>query len=243
MTKLSTHHPTLRIFGAVLFTIGIILATSLAAIAIISDYESVFYGFERLGAKNLPTVSCPVLLIPNAPGYVRATIKNQNERPVDLTMRVSFSSPGPFVYDKYKEHFEANQTKNFVWEVTEDNVDLERYVFAHIGHYATFGFSFRNMNCGMMMIGFPLLSGDQLFLLWYTFGIGSLLFGLFLWHSQSKPIEGRRRLYYQYMRFLAIIVLITLLVALLNNWVIGIALLAIIVLAFASLLMIPMMNT
>ena len=242
MTNASTNNRNLRLTGTILYILGFLLVTALAAIAIIADYESVFYGFEGLGAKKLRTLSCPVLLTPNSPGYVHATIHNPNDKVVELMMRVSFSSPGLFEYEKYREIFEPGETKKLSWPITEKNVDLKRFAFAHIGHFANSNIPFSNANCGMMMIHFPLLSGDQLFFLWFAAGLGSLTAGLYLWYRGSQPIEGRRRQYYQYMRFLAIITLLTLLVGLLCLWVIGIPLLAIVALTVVSLLMLPMMS-
>jgi hypothetical protein len=242
MNRYPAQQNWLRLLAAMIYLTGVLLTLALTIVAVWADAEAVFYGFNKLGDDPLETLRCPVLVTPNQPGLITADFTNIGEKAINLTIHYSFSGSGAINRQNEKLPLEPYQTKTKTWQVTAQQVDMHWFIFAQIGHFAARLMPFRYQTCGMLMLPVPWLTGDQLFTLWFVLGVGGLVAGIGLWVRFSQPLEGKRFEVYRAMRFLAIFVLVSLLVALQGWWPIGILLLAGVFLTIASMLALTLMS-
>jgi hypothetical protein len=226
----------LSLSGAILFFLGVVLALALAVLAIWADYEALFYGFDLFGNERLPNMNCPILVTPNQPGRVTVNITNPLDKEINLIVRANFSNPGPLQQEQETLALAAGESREIFWPVGSEQVDLRFFIFAQVSHLPTATLHYRQDICGMTMVDVPLLSGDQLFALWFLAATGSLIGGFFLWYATSQPIEGKNLALYNYMRFLGTLALLALLCGIEAWWAPGILLLALCLVVLASML-------
>jgi len=113
------------------------------------------------------------------------------------------------------------------WAVTSDNVDLGRFAFVHVVAFPAYPLKFREMTCGILVLGPGPLTGGQVVNIVLVASVLCLAGGLALWSASRGPVQGRRATTAGAMRFLALVVLGAMLASLLGAWAVGIALVAI----------------
>jgi len=222
--------------GGLLFFIGALVGTALATASVWADLEAQFYGFEKVTDRKFNTLRCPVFVSRAEEGVVTATFTNPStESPAEPLIRANFSSRLLLGEEREQLHLEPGETKSISWTVTSENVDMGNFIFVKVYQYPASTMSPAEAVCGIVALDFLGLRGNQIMVLGIAVTILGMVAGLFVLERISiqynDQVPDFRRL-----RFMFVLVLITLVMGLSGRWLIGGFLLAGVFLSAVALL-------
>ena len=221
--------------GILFFWVGVIVGMALAGGEVWADIEATFYGFVEMGDKPL-NLRCPVLVTAAEPGQIVSTLKNPNDKQMDLMVRTDVSGRGG-IRTEYSTITLAPRGKEKArWPVTSEDVDLGFFVFARVSSFPAYPLPFRETTCGMLFVRTTALTGNQLFVLLVLVSLLSLAAGLALWQVSHRPLQGQTSSATWAMRTLAIIVVIGMFVGFQGWWAVGILTIVLMVLMMVAMM-------
>ncbi len=77
--------------GLRLFTLGLLLSSIIALIAIWGDLEASLFDVSIRPQESLSTLRCPILITEKESGTIRASFKNESEKSVEISVRAHVS--------------------------------------------------------------------------------------------------------------------------------------------------------
>ncbi|MCS6993466.1 MAG: hypothetical protein NZP74_06495 [Anaerolineales bacterium] len=227
---MNTHTPSSFLNGYLLSVAGILLAVFLAGGLVWSDIEAVFYGFPTLTNEPFGGLSCPPLMTRSETASLRVTVGNQTDRPISPLIRVEISGPGLLTSQREKTPtIQPGKSVTLEWPLSEENIDLERFIFAKAFRYPDYRTRLAEDTCGILVVNVPLPNGTTLLALWLGTSILLTLGGMWLLEQQpphsGKPISLRRGL-----RLAAVFALAAVLFGLRGDWPLGLLMLVVLTL-------------
>lgn len=212
-----------------IFTLGIILTATLAAGLVWAGLEAEFYGFDKLGDDRIENLSCPPLMTQNETTVIRASFRNPTDKDIQPMVRADISTRSVTHSERELLPIAVGQTETVEWDISSENVDLGRFVFARVYRYPTYQLRMAQATCGILVLDVPLVSGMQLFSIWLVAGLGCIAFGLVRWearHTDSDGTLNTRRA----VRTLAVVTLLALWTGVQGAWLPGIMALVLLIL-------------
>lgn len=209
----------------ILFMLGVSAGILLTLLSTWADLESSYYGFDRTGGARLSTLSCPMLMTHTETNAISIRIENDTEKKVSPAIKVDISSPLAPVSSIEEAILEPGETKRLSWQISSQNIDLGRFIFARVWTYAAYPLRDREATCGVFVLSLP---GRGIF---YTGGLilVSLLgmgYGLMGMRQQKGPVRSAD---FERASFLALVTTLGLFVSYMGWWLAGVL---VIVLAF-----------
>lgn len=222
--------------GLILFAIGILLGLALTASAVIPDVEATFYGFKTITNKQLTSLRCPVIVTRAGTNTVQASVTNTTKKTAKPILRVNLSNPGPLTPEQTIFELQPGETRKFEWTVSQDNVDLENFIFVNVLVYSFYDIPARQSTCGMLYLDIPLIPGWLLlFLLLFIFVLLTL-FGYLSWEKNNQAQANRSLDVSRALKFLAGLVLAGMCFGFLGWWLPGGALLIVAILTVGTMM-------
>lgn len=215
----------MRVFGLLVFFLGVLLGIFLTVSAAWADLEAIFYGFDSFGGKSLSTLHCPVFMTTTETGRVSVTLRNPEKKKIEPLLRADFSSPGPYRQVKIRLPLEPGEKKTYTWTVTKEDVDLGFFILVKVFTYAAASLPFQEATCGILVLNLPGLTGQQVLIASLGLMILGLIFGLVLWQSSYPFLRDRSLEVAWAMRLLAGVILLGVLSSLKGWLLIGILML------------------
>jgi hypothetical protein len=229
--KMSDRKKSIHFLGQLIFLIGILSGALLSGMFVWVNLEHYLYGFDSLRGKPIHTLKCPLIMTKSETGKVRVSFKNDLDQTSEFNLRADFStSTGGIESTRTKVSIEPGKTQQYEWEVTSSNVTRHIFIFAKVFAYASYKLPFREASCGIWVVNVPYLTGQQIFILLFTFTLLGITIGQVSLELGEQAISGNRLNIQRLMRFWAFLVLLALF-ACLQGWLLpGIILLIAIVL-------------
>ncbi len=207
-----------RTLSIVIFAAGAVLGLTLAGLSVWADIEAMYYGFDTIGDVTLPTLRCPVLMTRHETGRIHATFTGADDRSIQFLVRADISGPALLRSERSMLSLAPHEKQRVEWAVTADDIDLGFFILAKVGNYPAYQLPFREATCGIVVLGLPLLTGNQLFVLAAIGAALSLVAGLLGWQANNRPLLGRSLDVAAAMRFALAVVLSGLLFSVLGWW-------------------------
>jgi hypothetical protein len=182
-----------RALGLALFWLGILLAVALASGGTMADLEATFYGFPWYTHERLPGFKCPVLMTRWETGTVSLTLKNPTDRTIPFLAHADISTPGPTREARTKVEVAPGEKQRVEWTVTSADVDLGYFIFVSGWTNPAYPYPTRQSMCGILVLNVPGLTGQQVFAGTLVVSVLSMVGGIYLWITGSRPLAGRRR--------------------------------------------------
>ena len=228
LMKTSTHPKLIPVL--ILFTIGILLAITLSAIAAWADYEAASYGFPNRANTPLNSLNCPILMTKDETQTVSVTIRNQTDKPLYPSVRVDRSKPFEPVTTVESLDLKPGESRMLKWSIGPQNIDLGQFIFANVLVYASHPTPDRESTCGVLVL--PIRGNGQLILVLATiFSVLSIASGAYLLQTSNLSIKQKRP-----ALFLSFAIFLTLTVSFMGLWMQAILLLTITVLTIFTML-------
>ncbi len=221
--------------GLMLFVAGILLGTLLVGVLVWADIEAVFYGLPHLTNNTFDGLDCPPLMTRTETANLLVTVHNETDRPIAPLIRVEISTPSLMESDREKSPVvEPGQSATLKWPVSEDNIDLDFFIFAKAFRYPDYKTRLAEATCGIFVLDIPFVNGNTLLALWLATSIGGTLAGLWMIEKREVLIDKQTNTLAG-LRLIAIVMLIGALTGIQGAWVPGIMLLVVLALLVIAL--------
>lgn len=229
-------HTIQRVLGLFSFTVGLLLGLVLITASVWADLEAHNYGFQRFYAEGLSTLHCPVLMERNETGRMYVTLENKADIKVGRAVMVRLSGAMLDYEERYRLEMEPGQKSQVPWTIDKQNLELGRFIFAHVMTYPAYEAPMREAMCGVFVVSAPGLTGPQIYYGLLALAVLGLGLGLWLWDTSRAPELGTYKQIRLAMRFLVAAILLGLVVTALGNWMVGIVILMVVVLTMTSIM-------
>lgn len=233
---MNTNPKPRKVAGFLLFAAGILFGVLLVGGLIWSDVEAVFYGLPHLTNDTFNGLYCPPLMTRSETANLRVTVRNETDRPIAPLVRVEISAPGVMSSSREKTSvMEPGQSATLEWPVSEENIDLNFFIFAKAFRYPDYRTRLAEDTCGILVLNVPFINGSTLLALWLGVSILGTLAGLWILEKHDTVVVHRAGMLAGF-RTLAIAVLIGVIMGIQGAWFPGIAVLVMITLLIIVLL-------
>ncbi len=215
--------------GLILFFLAILIGLALSVPMIWTGAEAAHYGFPPMAEKKW-RLHCPHYLALDESGTVSATVKNTNDFPVTLKIRWWASIPLDLETGLEYRELKPGQSWHWSHKVGPHNRDLHRFIFFSAYYFGGYPMPRRQGMCGIFVLPFGGIPGRAV--LWFGLALFLVLgvAGWWLWREGSSQITVKPLLANGVAIF-AVLIPLTVAVALWGSWALGIALVAADVLA------------
>lgn len=222
--------------GLLLFSAGILLGALLAGGLVWADLEAVFYGLPHLTNETFGGLSCPPLMTRSETASLRVTVRNDADRPIAPLVRVELSAPGFLPSTREKTPLiQPGERVILDFPVSEENIDLEFFIFAKAFRYPDYQTQLAEDTCGILVLDVPFLNGGTLLALWLGLSLSCTLAGLWILEKQESIVTHRASMLVG-LRGMSVALLLGMILAIREAWLPGIAMLVIMLLFVIVLL-------
>jgi hypothetical protein len=215
---LAQRNPTLRRVGFIIFSISIILAVFLILVRAVPDLEASMYGFIQYNYPKLSSLRCPMLMTTLDREPVTVRLKNPLDRSLSWYVDTQFS-PNIVTTDT-SERFDLppGGSKVLSWEVDQSNIDLGNFILARTFASSSSDLPMREATCGTLVLNLPFKGGPVIFYAILVLCVIAAALGLFLWSRNYNVTDPGAVSQTWWMRFMAIVLAVGIITAMLNNW-------------------------
>lgn len=217
-----------RIWGALIFGIGVLSSTLLTGGLTWAGLEATLYGFPRYTTERFDGLSCPLLMTRSETAVLRVHVNNLSDKVISPIMTIDISTPALPDTKQVQITVQPGETKSLEWAVSPENIDRYHFIFAKANRSPSYPLPTAEALCGILVLDVPALNGTQILSIWLALSLASIPLGLWMW-SPRLDTPG-------IMKALAIAALGGLLVSLLGIWMLGVMFLIVIVIMALTLL-------
>ena len=208
--------------GLTLFFIAVLIGLALSVPLVWAGAEAAHYGFPPMADKPW-NLHCPYYLALDESGTVSATVTNTNDFPI--TLRIRWWASIPLDLETGLEYRDLKPGESWHWTHTvgPHNRDLHRFIFFSAYYFGGYPMPRRQGMCGIFVLPFRGIPGRVV--LWLGLAL-FLIFGVagwWLWRQGSSKMHVKPLLTNGVTIF-AVLMPVTVVVALMRAWAVGIAL-------------------
>jgi hypothetical protein len=228
----------LQILSSVLLAAGLVMGLTFSAVATIGDLESAVFISGLPAEERLTSLRCPMVMNADEVGHIRAHVSNTSDRPRLRTVRAQISIGLSNLTREEEVHFEqpAGETREVTWTVTpEDAAYGESLILVQVYSLPNSPLPSYSGSCGIMLVNIPGLTGAQIVSVFFGVTLASLAGGMGLWLASHRPLEGRTAKLAGGLGALTGFTLAGMFASLAGIWLIGIAAVALSIIAAASI--------
>lgn len=228
----------LHVVSVILYTAGFLIGLELALGTIWANLEASLFDAAIRQEARLTSLRCPPLMSTAETTAVRAEFHNGSDKPLNFLVRANISEG----YVTLMRHIpttlrlEPGESQVLAWPVEAMDAAYGRFVLVRVSVLRSPPYPARDAACGILLINWPFMTGNQMLALALLVSLGGLAGGLALRWWNERPLTGQRRANTILAGWLAVLVVVMILVGLLRLWAIGVILLAFSVLLAAVLL-------
>lgn len=211
--------------GQILLWIGCCLGLLLSATLLWADIEALLYGFGQYGKQATHAMQCPHFMTTHETGPIRVRITNTSHQTIHPTVKLQASSQELFRTHTVSLTLAPGESQVVEWEVDRRDVVWRHFIFVKMYTFASYPMADVEQTCGILVLDFPWLRGEQIYYLTLAFFIGLTASGAWLLLAQRSlptPLTHRRRS----LIFLSAILAADVAAASLGRWLPGIFLTA-----------------
>jgi len=224
-----------RCICIVIFAFGVVLGLGLTAGTVVAGLESsVYFGPGYPADTELKTLKCPVMITPQEIGVISIDMVNTTDKSIEPMIQLEVSNPGVFNIYKEKYPVESGATREIQWQVTPENVVHKRMILVRAYQFPTYKTPSRSGSCGILLVDFFGMTGNQILMLTFVISLVSMAIGLGWWLAANRPLRGDAWLASRALLALAVTVTIGMIVGYQGIWLLGILALVVAILMSAE---------
>ncbi len=216
--------------GLIISMVGNLFGIMLSGVMTWSDIEASLFQYNITGKKKLSSLNCPILLNGNEEREIKVTIKNDRDQAISPYIR-AFVSEDHITFKRESTHdllIQPGDAVEIIWKIRAEDAVYDLFVFFRIYIHDDFPYPSRDGTCGVLVTNIPGLSGNQLTLILFTFSILLIVGGNILIQISPLPHEDKRKTTIG-TKYLSGLTLLSIFIAYLGYWVIGLIIWTIIV--------------
>ena len=228
---MTTRRRIYRIFGILLFSLGVLLGMGLIAVTIWTDLEASFFdsALASQGGESLKGLRCPVLVTSSEIGTVTATIQNPADKPVELRLRAHITDGFVTLMREVNAtlQLEPGEKQKAEFFVTTDDATYHWLILVRVRQFRYSPLPTRQASCGMLALDVPFLTGGQLLGLAVAATLLGLIGGIALWSAGNWPLNRKSQATVRTMAALTVALVVGFIVGFTGSWLLGTLLFAI----------------
>jgi uncharacterized membrane protein YhaH (DUF805 family) len=224
--------------GLALYSAGFSVALIFAFIATWGGLEAAMFDPSLSAERRLTSLRCPIIATPEEEVSVKATFTNPSDRNVRIPIRTRISHGQVTTMREVALTLplDAGESQTLEWGVSADDLVFGRFILVRLFAVRSSPLPSRGGSCGIMILNIPYLTGNQFVALSLALSIVAMAIGGRMWLVNVRPLHDAARRMARILVLLAVIVMVTLLVAFFGYWEIGIPALIFTVLLLGTLL-------
>ncbi len=227
---------TSKLWGTLIYIVGLLLALLLALAAIWGDFEAVSYFNTGGSYAQFGGLHCPILISQSEVAPVSATFENGTDKTIEPYYEVQISGmAAQRSFDKQLQLL-PHSSMTVRWTVSASDIDLGWFVMVRLTVLPFAGNPAREATCGMMVLNLGGLTGSQVLPWVVALSLLAIVLGLTLREGTGLPGTSKESTLRNGMRAASVAVLLGMLTGFLGLWLIGLIFSAITILLAVILL-------
>jgi len=215
-----------RKVGVMLLALSVVLSVALAGMMVWANIEAIYYGFPHITNNHLTTLHCPHFMAWDETTWISARVSNTTDHLATVGVKSWVSVP--LAWELKTEYRKLKPGEQWVWmrRIGPENRELRHFIFASVYVFGGYPMPERQSMCGVYVLPLRGVRGEAAMWGAIVLILVVLFVGLVLWRraggeAHSGVVASR------VMHFFAVMVPVTLAVALWMNWTLGIVVLVI----------------
>jgi hypothetical protein len=189
---MNRHLKMFSILGLVLYITGVLLALFLCGWFGWGELEADMMD-SRQPRPILKSLQCPLMMAAKETARVSAVFDNPTSEPIDFYVIAEISAAGSPRVESARVPLAPGESSTFESNVGPDNVIFHSLVLFNVYVSMQNDIPPRQAKCGIMVSGFPGLSGKQAFITIYSIILVLIAGGATMWLAGSSPLLGLKR--------------------------------------------------
>lgn len=208
--------------GMGLYALGLALGLLIAFFLAWADLETSLFD-SGLTANKKMNMSCPLAITSAETGLITAEIVNDSERTVQTLVQSSQTEGSVIMIRRGRQQlsFAPGQVHQLEWPVVASDAAWGRVVMFRVFMVASSPLPALDGYCGILLINFPFLTGNQVLALMLVLALASVVVGGRMWLVNAKhrvlDAEKNARL----LVTIAVLVTINVALAIVGDWLIA----------------------
>jgi hypothetical protein len=182
---------TLRLFSTLIFSVGVLFGLVLTGGLILAGLESdVYFGPGYPSDAGLKTLKCPVMITSQEVGVISVELMNTTDKSIEPMILLEISNPGLFNSQREKYPIASGASREIQWQVSSQNAVFGRLILVRAYQFPAYKTPSRAGSCGILLVDFFGLTGNQILLLSFAASLSSIALGLGLWLFANRPLHS-----------------------------------------------------
>ncbi len=182
---------TLRLFGTLIFSVGVLFGLILTGGLILAGLESdVYFGPGYPSDAGLKTLNCPVMISSQEVGVISVELMNTTDKSIEPMVLLEISNPGFFNTHREKYSIASGDSREIQWQVSSQNAVFGRLILVRAYQFPAYKTPSRAGSCGILLVDFFGLTGNQILLLSFAASLASIALGVGLWLFANRPLRS-----------------------------------------------------
>jgi hypothetical protein len=220
------NYPNKTIFYAsvFLFAAGVLLSLIFIIISVWGGLEASLFDTSIREETYIRPYDCPIVITRQETGIVRASFSNPTGREVTRRVHTNISEGRITLMRRISTDITIapGQTKVVEYEVYPEDAAFDRFIFVRTRALRTAPFPSASSACGIMVVGLPGVTGNQIVAFLLVGGILGTILGWSLFTYIHRPLQGKIQHLAQSMFFLVVLSLIGIAAGWMSQWILGI---------------------
>ncbi len=198
----------------------------MAVVVIWADLEASLFNPAILADDSLNGLRCPLFMTTGETRQVSASVKNDRDRPLTVTLRAHFTAGAVTLIQEFdsRQTLEAGEARWVSWPIFSEDAAFDRLVLARVFTLRAFGEPPRQGSCGVVVVDWPFMPGWLVSVLLLSASFGAMGGGAFWAYRQRSPHGFTRRTAVSLLS-LAAVVAFGVIAGVMGWWLIGTGLL------------------
>ena len=223
-----------KIFGVLLFTMGLVIGIVLSSLAIWVNLEglafwgypeSISFDFNLTREADLSRLECPILLTDGEIGTVKLLIRNPNEAPTRAWVKAHISMPDRtenMVRRIRNTNIQPGGESEMRWQVTTENTIFDHMILVRVFlQLSEFHPPSQTLHCGIISANLWELSSTQIIAGTVASSLLLMFLGSYTFWKTSADKKVKTNLVLKIILLIGALTIISILSGLFRIWVIG----------------------
>ncbi|MFZ5818786.1 MAG: hypothetical protein ACOYYJ_02705 [Chloroflexota bacterium] len=178
---------SMRLFGTLIFSVGVLLGLVLTGGLILAGLESdVYFGPGYPSDAGLKTLNCPVMISSDEVGVISVELVNTTDKSVEQLVLLEVSNPGFFNTHREKYQVASGDSRQVEWQVSSQNAVFGRLILIRAYQFPAYKTPSRSGSCGILLIDLLGLTGTQILFLSFGLVLTCIAVGLGVWRAANR---------------------------------------------------------
>ena len=218
---MTTRRKTLRAVALALVALGVAIALALSVGGIWADLEASMFDRSLDADTRFSSLRCPTIMTVDKPAAIRATLSNTTDTTDSPRIRVHISDGFLTLMreETAKVELEPGEREQFEWPITAEDAAYGRVVLVRAWQSPWGLQPDRAASCGVLVLNLPFVSGGLLVGLAIALSVLAMGGGIALWHVIDRPMRKRDQRIGSSLIALAVVLLLTIVLTLMEFWI------------------------